>query len=43
MDWRGDSKRAWKQTNAGVRTYFLYDGDNIICEMDGGNITQTNP
>jgi RHS repeat-associated protein len=38
-----DSKRAWKQNSAGVRTYFLYDGDQIICEMDGsGNITQTN-
>ncbi len=29
-DYRGDGKRAWKADSNGVRTYFLYDGENVI-------------
>jgi RHS repeat-associated protein len=35
--------RAWKQNNAGVRTYFLYVSGFPICELDAsGNVTATN-
>ncbi len=27
-----DGKRAWKESNS-TRTYFLYDGDQLLCEM----------
>jgi RHS repeat-associated protein len=38
-----DGKRAWKENGSGTRTYFLYDGDQIICELDGdGNLKATN-
>jgi RHS repeat-associated protein len=40
--YRADGKRAWKQTAAG-RTYFLYDGDVLLCELDAaGAVTATN-
>jgi RHS repeat-associated protein len=40
--YNGDDLRAWKQTSAG-RTYFLYDGETPIIEMDGsGNVTAVN-
>ncbi len=28
--YRGDGKRAWKQSASGSRTYFFYDGDTLI-------------
>ena len=35
-------KRTWK-TASGVTTYFLYDGSNPVCELDGtGAVTATN-
>jgi RHS repeat-associated protein len=38
--YREDGLRAWKQNNQGVRTYFLYDGDTLACELDAsGNVT----
>ena len=44
--YRGDSLRAWKEVPVGestVRTYFLYDGAQLIHEMDAdGNIIATN-
>ncbi|MEQ1821934.1 MAG: RHS repeat-associated core domain-containing protein [Fimbriimonadaceae bacterium] len=41
--YRADGLRAWKQNNAGVRTYFLYDGGNPIIEMDSsGNTANLN-
>ena len=40
--YRGDGLRAWKDVN-GSRTYFLYDGDEPVAELDGfGNVTATN-
>ena len=34
--------RSWKQVG-GVTTYFLYDGSNPVCELDGtGAVTATN-
>jgi hypothetical protein len=37
----GDGLRAWKAVN-GVRTYFLYDGDDVVCELDqNGNPVNT--
>ncbi len=42
VGYRGDGLRAWKQ-NSSSRTYFLYDGDTPVCELDGsGNATATN-
>jgi len=39
--YRGDGKRAWKQNSSG-RQYFLYDGDAVVCELDGtGAVTNT--
>ncbi len=39
---RGDSLRAWKQNSAG-KTYFLYAGSKIICELSSsGAVTATN-
>ncbi len=39
----GDGLRAWKQNPSGARTYFLYDGEEPVCEMDGnGNLTAVN-
>ena len=41
--YRSDGKRAWKQNSSGTRTYFLYDGDAIVAELDGnGAVTFTN-
>src|SRR5207253_40305 len=38
----GDGLRAWKQSASG-RTYFLYDGEQPVVELDGaGNVTATN-
>jgi len=35
--------RAWKQNSSGARTYFLYDGSQPVCEMNGsGNVTAVN-
>jgi RHS repeat-associated protein len=37
------SLRAWKQPSGGSKTYFLYDGMQPVCELDGsGNVTATN-
>ena len=37
-----DGMRAWKSVS-GSTTYFLYDGSNSICELDGtGAVTATN-
>lgn len=35
MAYRADGLRAWKETATFGRKYFLYDGDQIICELDG--------
>jgi len=43
--YRGDSQRAWKQdgTNTNNRTYFLYSGSQLICELNSsGGVTATN-
>ena len=37
MAFRADGQRAWKSIRGGARTYFLYDGDQLIAEMDGSN------
>ena len=38
-----DGLRAWKETGAGVRTYYLYDGTDPVCELDGtGAVTAVN-
>jgi RHS repeat-associated protein len=35
--------RAWKQDGSGNRTYFLYDGETPVCELDAsGDVTATN-
>ena len=34
MAWNGDAQRAWKQVGTN-RTYFLYDGANVVAELDG--------
>ncbi len=31
--YRADGLRAWKETSAG-RIYFLYDGYDLVCELD---------
>lgn len=40
----GNSLRAWKQTGgSGTRVYFLYDGDQSVCECDStGTLTASN-
>ncbi|MBC8137564.1 MAG: RHS repeat-associated core domain-containing protein [Fibrella sp.] len=39
----GEGLRAWKQNNAGTRTYFLYDNGVPVCELDGaGAVVSTN-
>ena len=41
--YRSDGKRAWKQNASGTRTYFLYDGDALVAEMNAsGTVTYTN-
>ena len=41
--YNGDGLRAWKQNSSGARTYFLYDGDQPVCELNGsGNLTAVN-
>ncbi|MEJ5251609.1 MAG: RHS repeat-associated core domain-containing protein [Chthonomonadetes bacterium] len=36
--YNGDGLRVWKQT-AGGRRYFLYDGEELVCELDAsGNV-----
>ena len=38
-----DSLRAWKRTDAGARTYSLYDGSDPVAELDGaGNVQALN-
>lgn len=38
----GDGLRAWKQ-NSGGRTYYLYDGDDPVCELGNtGAVTAVN-
>ena len=40
--YRWDGKRAWKENASGTRTYFLYNGDQVIAEMDSsGNVKST--
>lgn len=40
--YRSDGLRAWKQTAAG-RTYFLYDGEFLLAELDAtGSVTTVN-
>lgn len=40
--YRSDGLRAWKSTANGT-TYFLYDGDQLVCEFDAaGNLATTN-
>jgi hypothetical protein len=40
--YRGDYLRAWKQSGT-TRTYFLYDGQTPVLEMDStGAVTATN-
>ncbi len=40
--YNGDGLRAWKESG-GVRRYFLYDGELLICELDAsGNVLTTN-
>jgi RHS repeat-associated protein len=37
--YRGDGLRAWKQPSGGSKTYFLYDGTEVVCELDSsGNL-----
>jgi RHS repeat-associated protein len=37
--YRGDGLRAWKQPGGGAKTYFLYDGTDVVCELDSsGNL-----
>ena len=39
----GDGLRAWKQSSTVPKTYFLYDGDMPVCEMNAtGAVTATN-
>ncbi len=33
--YNGDGQRAWKQNSSGARTYFVYDGDEPVCELNG--------
>ncbi len=41
--YNGDGQRAWKQNSSGARTYFVYDGSEPVCELDGtGAVTATN-
>ncbi len=36
--YRADGLRAWKETSSG-RIYFLYDGYDLVCELDSlGNV-----
>jgi RHS repeat-associated protein len=38
--YRGDGLRAWKQPSGGSKTYFLYDGELLACELDSsGNVS----
>ena len=38
--YRCDGLRAWKENGAGVRTYFLYDGSNLVGEFDTNGVAQ---
>jgi len=40
--YRADGLRAWKQTGAGVRTYFLYDEDQLLGEFDTNGVMQAS-
>ena len=38
--YRCDGLRAWKENGAGVRTYFLYDGSQLVGEFDTNGAAQ---
>ncbi len=38
--YRCDGLRAWKENAQGVRTYFLYDGSNLIGEFDQNGVVK---
>lgn len=39
----GEGLRAWKQPSGGGKTYFLYDGNALICELSNtGSVIATN-
>ena len=41
--YNGDGQRAWKENSAGARTYFLYDGSQPVCELNGsGTLVAVN-
>lgn len=35
--YRSDGLRAWKEDSAGVRTFFIYDGTNVVAEYSAAN------
>ncbi len=37
-----DGLRAWKENSQGVRTYFLYDGDQLVGEFDSSGVMQAS-
>ncbi len=37
-----DGLRAWKENSQGVRTYFLYDGDQLVAEFDSSGVMQAS-
>ncbi len=39
--YRADGLRAWAQAGSGAKTFFLYDGDEPVCELtySGGSTT----
>ncbi len=42
VGYRADGLRAWKETSSG-RIYFLYDGYDLVCELDSlGNVVSAN-
>jgi RHS repeat-associated protein len=41
--WSSAGLRAWKQVGGGNRTYYLYEGGQPLCELDGsGNLLAVN-
>jgi RHS repeat-associated protein len=40
--YRADGLRAWKENAQGVRTYFLYDGSNLVGEFDSSGVMQVS-
>jgi hypothetical protein len=40
MGYNGEGLRAWKKDASGNRTWFLYDGEDPVCELDdSGSVT----